>query len=599
MVSYKKGICFAVLACLLLGMLGGCAEQEAVSDPPEEISSVVGVDEKDQFSDRDNDADYDSGAAEIVLKENATAAVNGVQVSGNTITVQKAGTYRLRGSLTDGRIIVDAAEDAKIQLVLEGVSVTCSGFGALYVRRADKVFLTLKEGTDNRLITTAATTDGVEENVDGTLYSKDDLTVNGGGKLTVTGPGHGLVIKADLVVADGVLDVTAEGHGIQAKKSARFASGEVTLNTLKDGVHVENPDNTEEGYLYIAGGEFTITAAGDGFSAATLLQVAGGSGSLLCGGGAANGPTHTGGFGGHTVTQTDEEDVSAKGMKGGTGVRIDSGRWNLDTADDGLHSNGDLTVKDGTLTIATGDDGIHADGQAGVLGGEITVTQSYEGIEGNCVEIAGGTLSIVASDDGLNAAGGNDESGFGGGFGGYPDRFSQSDSGSYIRLSGGELLVDASGDGLDSNGDLYIDGGQTYVVGPVSGGNGALDYGGSAKITGGVLCAVGSSGMAQGFTEATTQGGISLSVGTMATGPVVLTDSAGNELFRWTPNKNYNFVALTCPGLVKGETYTLTLATVTETVEMTDWIYGESGGFGGGPGGFGGGPGGGGNKPGR
>lgn len=607
--SYKKWFSLFAAGVFLLGMLCGCSGEPEKSETPSNPPSLVsGMDTGEQFTDRDMDASYTGGAGVILLADNATAPSSGVNVSGNTVTVQKAGVYRVTGSLSDGRLVVDAPEDAKIQLVLAGASITSSGFGAVYVRQADKVFITLEEHTENALISGGTSTDGVEENVDATLYSKDDVTINGKGALTVTGPGHGLAIKADFVMTGGDLSVTAAGHAIQAKKSARIADGHLQLIADKDGIHVENADNTEEGYLYVAGGNYTVTAGGDGFSAATLLQVTGGAGSLTCGGGSANGETHAGGFGGgfggwggwdDPADDAAEDAVSAKGMKSGTGLLLEGGDWTLDTADDGLHSNSDLTVSNGTFTVATGDDGLHADGQTAITGGRITVTESYEGIEGNTIEITGGTMEITASDDGLNAAGGNDESGFGGGFGGRPDQFVESGSGSYIRLSGGKLTVNASGDGMDSNGDLYVEGGETYVSGPTNSGNGALDYGGSAKVTGGVLCATGASGMAQGFTEASGQGGILVNVNGMSVGEILLTDDAGKELFRWTPAKNYGSLVLTCPGIVKGETYTLTVGDTAQTVEMTDWVYGSSGGFGGpgDPGGFGGGFGGG--RPGR
>lgn len=605
----KKWLPWVAAAALLTASLCGCANGQKEETPPDtEISAVDGVDADQQFTDRDRDTTSE-GAVSVALKDNATAPVNGVKVEGNTVTIQKEGSYRLSGTLTDGRVVVDAPETAKIQLVLDGVSVTCSGFGALYVRQADKVFLTLEQGSENTLVSTAASVDGVEENVDGTLFSKDDLTLNGSGKLTVNSPGHGLVIKASCVITGGTYDVTAQGHAIQAKKDVRISDGAFTLTAVKDGIHVENPDNTEEGYLYVAGGTYTVTADGDGFSAATLVQVSDGTGTLICGGGAANGETHFesfgGGFGGWGDPQqeTAEDDVSAKGIKGGSGLLLEGGVWTLDTADDALHSNGDLTVKGGTLTLSTGDDGLHADGQTAVQDGVIAISQSYEGIEGQTIEIAGGTITLTASDDGLNAAGGNDQSGFGGGFGGgRPDQFNESNSSSYIRISGGKLTIDASGDGVDSNGDLFVEGGETIVSGPTNGGNGALDYGGTAKVTGGILCAVGASGMAQGFTEATDQGALMVTLSGMSGGEVKLTDADGKVLFQWTPAKNYGMVALTCPGLKKGETYTLTAAGLTDTVEMTDWVYGGGGGMGG-PGGMGepGGMGGhgGGMRPGR
>ena len=602
---------------LLVGALCGCGNQEEnkqkenSNQPTEQVDSVSAVDAADQFTDRDHQITVSGNAVAVTLQDNGSVAGGGASVKGNTITVKKAGTYVVSGSLSDGRIVINAGEQDKIHLIFRGVSIICNGQGALYVRQADKVFITLEEGSHNALTSTSDVTDGIDENVDGAIYSKDDLTFNGGGLLTVSGPKHGIVCKADLVVTGGTYAVAAQGgHALQAKKSTRIENGIFALTAVKDGIHVENPDNAEEGYLYVAGGDFTVTADGDGFSAATLVQVSGGSGKLTCGGGADNGETHSDGFGGgfggwgggwNNDASAEDDTVSAKGFKGGTALLCTGGTWTLDTADDGLHSNGDVTVSGGTLTVATGDDGIHADGTTTIKDGSVTVTRSYEGIEGNAIEILGGRMNIVASDDGLNAAGGNDESGYGGR---SPDQFNSNNSDRYIRISGGHLTVDAGGDGIDANGSLYVEGGETYVSGPTNSGNGPLDYDGQAQVTGGIFVAVGARGMAQGFTSAENQGAALLTTNASANGELVLRDSKGKELLRWTPTKTYSSIAITCPGLTKGAGYTLTAGDEELSFELTDWVYGSSGGFGGGPGGgrpdggWGGGPGGMG-KPGR
>lgn len=584
--SYKRWLVLGVAVVLVMTLACGCGEKEPsleAGEAPETVPTVSGVDTNDQFTDRDQKTDYDTSTAMSVTLENGSTAGDGVSVKGNTITVVKEGTYVFSGALSNGRLVVDTDKSAKVHLVFNGVSVSCNGYGALYVKQADKVFLTLNEGTENTLTTTAASTTGVEENVDGTLFSKDDLTINGTGTLTVSGPNHGIVCKADLAVVGGTISVTASGHALQAKKSARIGGGTFTLTAGQDGIHAENPDDAAEGYLYIEGGSFAVTAEGDGFSAATLLQVSGGEGTLTCGGGAASAPSQNdnmmGGWFGWGSSSTDADDTSSKGMKGGTSLLMQGGTWTLDTADDGLHANGDLTMEGGTLTIASGDDGLHADGVTTITNGVLNVTKSYEGIEGNAIEVAGGTISVVASDDGLNAAGGNDQSGMGS----RPDQFS-GDASCYIRITGGKTVINAAGDGVDANYNLYIQGGETYVSGPTNGGNGALDYGRSAEITGGIFVAVGSQGMAQGFTTATNQCGVFVTVGNTA-GELMLKDSTGKELLRWTPEKSYATVAFTCPGLVKGETYTLSVGGQEQQIKMTDWVVGASGGMGGGMGG--------------
>lgn len=187
---------------------------------------------------------------------------------------------------------------------------------------------------------------------------------------------------------------------------------------------------------------------------------------------------------------------------------------------------------------------------------------------------------MKASDDGFNAAGGKDESGFGGGF--DRDNFGSSDAS--ITISGGKITIDADGDGVDSNGSLTVTGGETYVFGSTSGDNGAVDYDGEATITGGIFIATGPSQMAQNFGENSTQG--SMLVNTNSSGEITVKNSDGDVLVSFTPTKTYACVVISCPGITTGQTYTVTTGDSTTEVEMTSIIYG-SGGMGG-PGSMGG-----------
>ena len=211
----------------------------------------------------------------------------------------------------------------------------------------------------------------------------------------------------------------------------------------------------------------------------------------------------------------------------------------------------------------------------------MNITRSYEGLEGTVVNISGGEVSVTASDDGINAAGGKDTSGTAGWFG--SDSF-RGDSQSSITISGGSITIDASGDGIDSNGSLTVTGGTVYVNGSVSDGDGALDYEGEGIITGGTVVAVGSSGMAVNFGKNSTQGSIlyNLSSAQNAGTEVTLTDENGKVLASFTPTKTFRSVVISAPGVEVGSTYTLTVGSQTFSVTMDSVVYGTgSGGFGG------------------
>lgn len=287
---------------------------------------------------------------------------------------------------------------------------------------------------------------------------------------------------------------------------------------------------------------------------------------------------------------TYEITAEKQGISGKNSVRIADGTYTITAGTDGVHaSNTDDTslgyvyIEGGTFDIVAEDDGIHADLAAVIAGGTIEIEKSYEGIEGLSIDITGGEISLTSSDDGLNAAGGTDSSGMET-MGPGEDIFA-SEEGAYINISGGKLKVNASGDGIDSNGELIVSGGETYVSGPTNDGNGALDYAGNAEISGGIFVAAGTSGMAQNFGEASTQGVMLVNVDAQETGtPIILTAGDGSELISYTPEKEYNSVIISCPEITTGETYTLTAGNSTQEITMDRLVYGTGGMGGGRPG---------------
>lgn len=678
------------------------------------------------------------------------AASSGVSISGNIITISKEGTYVLSGALSEGQIVVDA-DSAKVQLVLDNVDITCASSAAIYVKNADKTFITLAEGSENILMNTAEYEAIDDNNIDAVIFSKDDLTLNGKGTLTINSEyGHGIVSKDDLKLVSGTCNITAKKHALSGKDSVRIAAGTYNLTSGKDGIHSENADDDEKGFVYIASGDFTIESTGDGIDASYVVQIDDGDFDITAGGGAENATkTHNdmpgGDMGGGapsgeapsgdkpsgeapsgeapsgdkpsgeapsgdtssgsgsngdssgsdsgkktgqtppgkpgkdtsdgqqsdknsqskdaadsttasgassdtdsetasgTSSDTDSEAASSasydtdttstKGIKSDGALYVNGGTFTINSADDSFHSNSDVTINDGTYTISSGDDGMHADSALLVNGGTITVTESYEGLEGLNVTINDGKIDITASDDGMNAAGGNDQSGFGGmggdGFKGMqaPDAqksdsasdstsdntqksddtsdtaqttgniavaaqksddasdtvqdtgnitvaAQKSDSSSdtsqdtdtasedemWMVINGGYVHVLAGGDGLDSNGDLTINGGEVYVDGPSDNGNSAIDYGekSSFYINGGTVVAVGSSGMAEDVSSDSKQQVAFVKLDSQAdAGDVILKDADGNEIISYTAQKKYDCVIISTADLKAGQTYTL------------------------------------------
>lgn len=634
----KRRIMIAILIGTMAfsGMMTGCGttafntQSSAEAESGDSADSTQGkaslLDTSDMFTKRDLDASYDESECTAITldDENSSCDSDAVTIDNQTVTITGEGTYLISGSLSNGSIVVDVEDSEKVQLVFDNISITNESGAAVYVRQADKVFLTLAEGSENIIVSNGTTTED-DSNIDGAIFAKDDLTINGTGTLNVTSAAHGIVCKDDLAVTGGTYCITAEKQGFSGKDSVRIADGTFEIISGGDAIHSENEEDENKGFVYVADGTFTLDAAGDGISASYVVQLDDGTYEITAGGGSAYAQSknpmgdmepgnmqNSGGTppdGGtppqmndqqnqdstdtqNTDTQinvdntnaenantnstekesTTESDsaTSTKGIKASSALQINGGTYHIDSADDSIHSNGDVYINAGTLELSTGDDGIHADNATDVSDGTLMISQCYEGIEGKTVMISGGKIDITASDDGLNAGGGNDSSNSSGPGGGDP--FS-ADEDAYINISGGEITIDAGGDGIDSNGDLNVSGGTIYVTGSANDGNSALDYAGAATITGGTVVGTGMSGMAQNFGENSTQGSMLLNLEDTQSGEVVLTDADGNELISFTPSREYNSVVISCAELEEGATYTLNTGETATEVTLSSLVY--------------------------
>lgn len=564
----------------------------------------------DLFSDRDLRGDYTTAGSTAITLNGTDIQIDGKGATSENgiLTISAEGTYLLSGTLDEGMILVDAEKTEKVQLVLAGVSITSSVSAPIYIRQADKVFLTLAEDTENTLRSGENFTAIDGNNIDATIFSKEDLTVNGSGRLTITTPaGHGIVSKDELTITGGSLSITCANHGLSGKDSVCISGGSFTITSGKDGIQADNNEDTTLGFVFISGGSFDLNTQGDGISASSTLTIESGNFTMETGGGSVNGENQTsggwgmmgggpggpggwGGFGGfEDSTEEAEDSTSIKGLKSAGNMTLSGGNFTIDSADDAIHTNASVTISGGEYTISTGDDGIHADETLSITGCTMTITESYEALEALNITISGGNFTLNATDDGLNAAGGVDSSGFGGDRGGDqfggrggpggmgggmdggmggPGGMGGNSDGS-IEISGGNLYVCASGDGIDANGYLLISGGYVVVCGPTMGDTATLDYDTTATITGGTFIGTGASGMAQTFSDSK-QGVIAVNVGGQYAGTeFILTDAGGEVVLQYAPNLDYAVVILSSPDMIKGESYTITLGEVSGTFEAS------------------------------
>lgn len=404
-------------------------------------------------------------------------------------------------------MVVDAGKEDTVRLILNGVSITCANSAPLYAKKAAKTILTLADGTQNTLTDGASYTfpDAETDEPSAAVFSKNDLTINGGGTLTVTGQyNNGIASKDVLTITGGTIRVTAAGDGLRGKDGVAIQNGTFTIDAGTDGIKSTNDTDADKGWISLDGGTYSITAANDGVQAETVLQIAAGTYTLKTGGGSANSSTDSKGdarpgwgqwSAGGIETTTDAP--SAKGLKAGAGILLTGGVFTVDSSDDAIHSNGSVAISGGEYTLTSGDDGIHADAALTISNGTTRITKSYEGLEGGTIDISGGDIQLKASDDRAERGGRQ-----------RLLRHERPSGAEWVQHGRQQFLLCphirrqfAGGRGRRRSRlqrqSVYRRAAPSWVCGPTGNGNGALDYDGSCEITGGILVAAGSAGMAE------------------------------------------------------------------------------------------------------
>lgn len=520
-----------------------------------------------EYTDRDTNTDWQAEEATCIIGSGNTVEIQGegIEDTKQTLTIQKEGTYVFSGNFEQYAIVVNAPE-SRIRIVLNGMEIQNENVAPVTIVDSKKVVITLADCTQNTVSDqretdvdqSEADTDALIANA--AIYSKEDITFQGNGSLKVISKqNNGITCKDKLLFMGGNYEIEADGHGVTGKDCLVVHDGTFQIVSGKDGLRSAN---TEEGtgFIKIENGQFTIDASQDGIQAESLLYIEDGEFTITSGGGNENGVTHKEdkfGFGGRPhMREADEEEadrppmpdgeegqtfpmgeefappqfsehpqenfreppqmkqddtqqeaedtVSCKGIKAGKTVYVKNGNFLVNSADDSIHANENVYIMNPVITIQTGDDGIHADDLLEIYNGSIDIQKSYEGLEAANISVYNGIISIVASDDGMNVAGGADGSGFG-----PVDEDTFAEKQQYVlTIAGGSITIDATGDGLDSNGGIVQTGGTVIVDGPSDGGNGALDYDTSYLMNGGTLLALGNDRMLQTASDDSTCYGV-------------------------------------------------------------------------------------------
>lgn len=633
---YFDRICAIVMALTLivtvLFMNGQSIGIELVVDADSETHS-----DSEYFTENDQLSDWDTASATFITLEG-----DAVSISGNnayeydgSVVISGSGKFVITGTLDDGYITVDANANSKVWILLNSVDISCSDNACLRVDEADKVFLTLAEGTTNTLTGgEEVSEEALEDGTYGVIFAHDDLTVNGNGSLQINaGYKHGIKANDDLVITGGMITIDAPADGIHVNDSFRLKDTSVSITAGDDGILTEN----EESFFYLESGEINLNAEGDGIHSNGDVIIAGG-----------------------TITM----DAGDDGIHADGDIEIEDGVIDMNSCYEGIEG-ATITVSGGDVTIYPADDGFNASsgsnsegamfpnggGNPGNMGFPENGMQPPEGtafsygdgmqiLEGTEVTSESGTQSLTPDEpaegtqtdssegsepgqtsefeergtapDQTGNAPAPPQGGMPAGSGNAPggqnmmdppampedeadgdipeqipeaaneqdEKNTQQDVENYIRISGGTItIINEKGndaDGLDSNGDIFITGGDIRISLADNGTNSAIDAatenGGIAEISGGTIIACGSSSMAEAFDQTSSQCSImyNISSGMEAGTYLAVEDDEGTQILSWKIPYSFSSAVLSSPDMQIGETYTVAADENEEEITLSE-----------------------------
>ena len=380
--------------------------------------------------DEDDDIDWDS-----MNKES-------IKLNDESVTISKGGVYTISGKISNGSITINTGDN--IKLVLNNVDIINESGPTIIILSAKNTVIELASDSVNTL------TDGSSysnQEYDGCIYSKDDLIIQGDGKLIINANYmDGIVSKDDLKIVSGTYEINSNDDGIRGKDSVYIVDGNIVINAKGDGIKSTNDTESERGNIRIDNGNIKIKSDGDGIQTENKLVINGGTFDI--------------------TTNGNNDDISCKGFKAESSIIINKGTFNIDTKDDAIHSDNYIEINNGSITIKSDDDGVHADGMILINNGTFNI-DGHEGLEATYVKINDGRIDISASDDGINA-------------GRKSNAYDPT-----VEINGGSITIkmgQGDTDAIDSNGNIYINGGTIDITG-----NSSFDYDGEAKYTDGKI----------------------------------------------------------------------------------------------------------------
>lgn len=609
-----KKIMLTLLLIIISITLIGCKEPPITNEPWDDLGgggsgeqtdesdiTTGDVDKKEDVEDPDEEKfeTIIEGATTINLDELSNESEY-YAYSDNVLTIEKEGSYALTGNL-NGAVVVKG--DAKtITIILHNATIETldsQNIPAItFEKHSGERILSVYQGTINKLSDSI----GDDENGDGAIIQakKSSLTINGSGTLELTSKGvetTAIKVKKDLTIYSSTIVINTSDHGIKSGELLSIHNANINIKAKGDGMKTDVEAESEEegneftsdpyaGYVYIENTNITIDSGDDGISANSLLKINNteeNTINIITNGGAPQRITESSSdnsngkaikVDGITLVIDDEETDLPSKCENNYSLYILGGKYIINSNSDAISSKGNLIIDNGTFDITSGDDGIHAEYITKINNGNIVINNCYEGIEGATVEIYNGTINLTSTDDGINAANSDLVN--------YPYN---------IYIGGGNITVNANGDGVDSNGTIEFAGGTTIIYGPTSGANGSLDADRGILVNGGTLVAVGPMGMIETPASNSKQCCVCYAASGTANSKLVVKDDKGNVLFETISPKQYQSVVISIPEFAIGNTYSIETGTTTQTFKIASILTNAIGG-GMGPGGQKPGPGG-------
>ncbi len=548
-----------IIALSILALVAGCSS--TASSSASSTDSAVSLTSKTQDSsvdidDEDSIETYDESSAVKIALNGSTASSegSGITVTDTEAKITSAGVYVFSGTWNDGTISVNSEGSGTVRIILNQADITSTDGPVIYVEEADKVIITSVSGTENTLNDAASYDTAAYEDVTAAVYSKDDLVINGSGKLTVNGNSNDAVSCNDsLKIVQADLSVTAVDDGLDANDTLLIYNSTVSADAQGDGIKAGKDDDAESGTIILNGSAIDVNAGNEGIQAGVLLEVDSGNITIN---GSGNSASVSGSMNQMTAPSerqgTDTETGASEDTDTETGATEDTDSTTGATsktqggAGSGMKPGGmngqmpsgqtdpfsaEQSTDDGTVSSKA----LASDGSIIINDGTVTVTASFEALEAPYIEVNGGTLDLTSSDDGINVTGGETDS---------------------LVINGGTIVINAGGDGLDINGSGTMNNGTVTIYGPENAGNGSLDYDGSFTVNGGTLIAGSAAGML--MTPSDTSAVRTAVIGVTDTSSAVeIEDEDGNTILSYTSDKSWSVVEFSSELLETGKTYTV------------------------------------------